>query len=108
MVAKEYVDEFGLTLKIAETLDKFNFDKVMKVMETLGLKWYLRGGFYVPNRIELVNQASQLLEMACRDSIKSKESCTVGSGGFYATVDASDGYMKIWFEVTSWKSWNED
>lgn len=103
-----YIDDTGLAPSINKTLDNFNFDKVLRAMEALEWKWYLRGDMSIPHLTDLKVTSRYLLDKASFESFKSKQPSTVGTGGFYATVDASDGYVKLWFEVASWESWNED
>lgn len=105
---KEYINDIDLTVSIEETLDNFDFDKVLRTMEALEWKWYFRGDMLSPNLTDLENTSRYLIDKAAFASFRSKQPYTVGTGGFYATVDASDRYVKIWFEVASWESWDED
>lgn len=97
-----------LACKIEETIDNFDYATVKVIMEVLDWKWYLRGDLTQPYLTDMISTSRYLLSKAAFESFRSKQPSTVGTGGFYATVDASNGYAKLWFEVTSWESWNED
>ena len=91
--------------QIEDLLDEFDFDKVKKVMECLGWKYYNTMGSIVSIG-ELRRTARNLLEKAYNASPSPEY--VIGSGGFevnrYMYSGDTQKYITLKFVVTEWSN----
>jgi len=101
MTKNELIDKM-----IADIMEDFDFKKVHKVMSMLGWNWGI--GNYemaVPSVRLLTKEAERLLREAA-EHFDTKETWTVGSGGFEAS--AFDGALTLQFVLTETSAFNDD
>lgn len=82
---------------IDEIMDNFDFEKVAKVMETLGWRWVSsETDLQIPDVSEIRKQARRLLTTAL------KEKTCIATGGLKVTYLKDEKFLHLEFVVTEW------
>lgn len=95
--------------EIDDIIDWFDFERVHEVMVFLDWKWGEPGE--IPETPELRKRARQILRETCESLLKSELLSTfMETGGFRVTVDrdtvdSSEIYIRLSFELSSWDNY---
>lgn len=92
--------------KIAEIMEKFDFEKVRLSTDILGLNWEETGG--VPSIYKIIKTAERVLNSAA-DKVKINGEYEIQSGGFRAEsfYSEEEGFaFRLSFILTDWDTFN--
>ena len=90
--------------QIDEIMDNFDFNKVAKIMDFLGWKWYMKE-YRVPEESEIRKEARKHLSKTYDyGEGQGREYCTV-TGGFKYTYDPLYTELQLSFEIVNWASY---
>lgn len=94
------------TRKIFECINNFDFEKVLKTMNTLKWEWASPYPPHIPKEVELREQATELLLECLEHAEEKKEDWAIGTGGFeassYYDKDTGDIELSLKFVVSDW------
>ena len=94
----EKFDAFKVNEQFNQCFEKFNWEKVHKVMTLLDWTWFIYGGgVRVPNIGELQDNAKRLFITLKEDLIKGNlvEGESVSSGGFWVSYQYGEIHLKF-------------
>jgi hypothetical protein len=98
----KYVQEINESATIIDILDRFDFEKVHKYMDSVEWTWARCGALVVPSVEDLRNVAEDLLWTALNQARNEKyKSNVVGTGGFYVTYNIFNNQecLKLFFSL---------
>lgn len=93
---------------IEEVISGFDFYKVHYVMSLLDWKWSREGTLSVPSVSIMKKEVKRLFDTAWDRSLSHDDNYTLGTGGFYVSVNTKDGSASLKFILEEYEGVNYD